>query len=226
MPSALLWKTVVEREGSPHEGVRPRRPVEYRAPSWSWAAVEGSVSYESQRLVNIGDERVEEGVKSFDYGFLEVVGGDIQLAGSDRFGAISTASLQMRGCILAMRFRYEKHGIGGYPRDDGMRVLIGEHGCAAGALYPDIISEVRDLEWVYCLSIKGESFYSKTHLPSGLYEKSSYTEEETLGEDAMVMGLALMKDTSKPDTYTRVGLIRWVKKSSFLGIMPSLFTFL
>lgn len=42
----------------------------------------------------------------------------------------------------------------------------------------------------------------------------------------MIMGLALMKDTARPNAYQRVGLIRWVKKSLFSGIVPSTFTFL
>lgn len=82
------------------------------------------------------------------------------------------------------------------------------------------------MKWIYCLSIKGESFYTEKQLPYKVYQKYFHTEEETRGEDAIIMGLALMKDTGKLNTCTRVGLIRWVKKSSFLGIVPSLFTFL
>jgi hypothetical protein len=131
----------------------------------------------------------------------------------------------LRGCILPMQFSYEKYG-NESTYDDGMRVLIGEDGSTAGAFYPDIITEVRDMKWVYCVSIKGESFFAENQVPYELYQKSFYTEEGIWAENAMIMGLALMKDASRPNSYKRVGLTRWVKKSLFSGIVPSLFTFL
>ena len=39
MPSALLWRSR-----------SAQRPSEYRAPSWSWASVDGHISYDSQEL--------------------------------------------------------------------------------------------------------------------------------------------------------------------------------
>lgn len=49
MPAALLWYT---KAASCDEvgAMSPRRPMHERAPSWSWASVEGKVSYESQRF--------------------------------------------------------------------------------------------------------------------------------------------------------------------------------
>jgi hypothetical protein len=107
-----------------------------------------------------------------------------------------------------------------------MRTLIGEDGNTAGAFYLDIITEVRGLKWVYCLSIKGESLWAENQPRYELYQKNFTAEDEICGENAMAMVLALVKDTSRPNEYRRVGLIRWAKKSLFSGILPSLFTLL
>jgi hypothetical protein len=85
---------------------------------------------------------------------IEIVDSELQLASDDQFGAISAASLQLRGCVLPMQFRYEQYG-NESTYEDGIRALIGEDGSSAGAFYPDIMTKVRDMKWVYCLSIKG-----------------------------------------------------------------------
>jgi len=225
MPSGLLWKTTLESESSPHSAFQPRRPMSYRAPSWSWASIDSLISYESQRLSNEGGPRPEESVCSYDYGLFEIVDSELTLAGSDQFGAISSASLILRGCILPMLFRYEQHGNESM-YDDGMRVLIGDDGSIAGAFYPDIITEVRGTKWVHCLSIKGESLFAETKVPNELYQKDFSTEDEFSGENAMIMGLALTKDTTRLNVYQRVGLIRWVKRYLFSGSAASTFTFI
>lgn len=173
----------------------------------------------------MGGTRPEESVSSYDYGLFEIVDNELKLARSDHFGAISAASLLLRGCILPMQFRYEQYRNESMC-DDGMRVLIGDDGSIAGAFYPDIITEVRDMKWVYCLSIKGESFFAKSQELYKLYQKNLSTDDEFSGENAMIMGLALMKDMTRPNTYQRVGLIRWVKKSLFSGNVPDTFTLL
>jgi hypothetical protein len=38
------------------------------------------------------------------------------------------------------------------------------------------------------------------------------------------MGLALVQDQTKKDTFRWVGLVRWVKKSIFTGVKPSMIT--
>ncbi|KAH6696644.1 heterokaryon incompatibility protein-domain-containing protein [Leptodontidium sp. MPI-SDFR-AT-0119] len=56
LPSALLWRTLSpysrdrNRVSNSLAAFQPRRPQVYRAPSWSWAFIDGEVSYESQRV--------------------------------------------------------------------------------------------------------------------------------------------------------------------------------
>jgi hypothetical protein len=104
-----------------------------------------------------------------------------------------------------MQFRYEQYG-NESAYDDGIRALIGEDGSSAGAFYPDIMTKVRDMKWVYCLSIKGESFFAENQVPYELYQKNFYTKDEIWGENAMIMGLALMKDASRANAYRRLRL--------------------
>merc|ERR1712098_807273 len=94
------------------------------------------------------------------------------------------------------------------------------------SFYPDIITEVRGTKWVHCLSIKGESLFAETKVPNELYQKDFSTEDEFSGENAMIMGLALTKDTTRLNVYQRVGLIRWVKRYLFSGSAASTFTFI
>ena len=181
--------------------------MSYGAPSWLWASVDSLILYESQRLSHTGSPRLEESIDSYEYRLLKITDSELQLAGDDKFGAISAVSLQLRGCILPLQFRYEQYG-NEATYDDGMRALIGEDESTAGAFYPDIITEVRDMKWVYCLSVKGESFFAENQVPYELYQKNFCTEDDILGENVMIMGLALITDTSRPNAYKRVGLMR------------------
>jgi hypothetical protein len=225
MPSGLLWKITPRIESSPDSAFQPQRPMSYRAPSWSWASIDGFMSYYSQRLSNTGGARPEESVCSYDYGLFEIVDSELQLASGNPFGAICSGSLLLRGCILPMRFNYEQYS-SGLTYNDEMRMLVGDDGRDACAFYPDILTEVRDLEWIYCLSIRGESWSSQDQIPYHLYQQNFASEDEFQGVNAMIMGLALTKNTTRANAYQRVGLIRWMKRSLFSSIEPSLVTLL
>ncbi|KAL1635019.1 hypothetical protein SLS58_010471 [Diplodia intermedia] len=68
---------------------------------------------------------------------------------------------------------------------------------------------------VYCLCMKAEPLWAYADAPSEIHGKSFTTEDDFVGEDAMVMGFALVKDEDEENTYRRVGLVRWVKKDAF-----------
>jgi hypothetical protein len=104
MSSALLWKTTLGSEPSPHSAFQPRRAMLYRGPTWSWVSVDSFISYESQRLTRGDSSRPEESIGSYGYGVFEIIDSELQLASRDQFGAISAASLQLKGCILPLQF--------------------------------------------------------------------------------------------------------------------------
>lgn len=158
IPSALLWRTVRCDPGRlsnqhPFSRRRLRRSMAYRAPSLSWASIDGAITYESQTLKHSGYERPEEIAADFDYGVFKVVDDShLQLAGLDLFGAISEASLLLQGCIIPLNSMYEKptkENVRDFP-DDDIRLLLTEGGIVVGVLYPDIITELQFREHIYC----------------------------------------------------------------------------
>jgi len=83
--TSLLW-SVEECLQNYRPGVEWRRPETPRAPSWSWAAIEGPVSIEP--LVNIQSDASIEGL------VIE------HLNGNDLFGRVLSGSLTVRGKVL------------------------------------------------------------------------------------------------------------------------------
>jgi hypothetical protein len=94
----------------------------------------------------------------------------------------------------------------------------------AGAIYLDIMNEVSNYTQVWCLSVRPEPFWTAAQTPYDLYRRQFSKREDISPEDAMVMGLALQQDMNTTGTFRRVGMVRWVKKSLFLGITLSDFT--
>lgn len=61
-------------------------------------------------------------------------------------------------------------------------------------------------------------------LPDEVYGRGPEPEDD---EDsrALIMGLALLEDEKHPGPYRRVGIVRWMRQSCFLGIEPREITF-
>lgn len=77
---------------------RLRRTKEYRAPSWSWASVEGEIYYEGILAWDIEDLRVP---RRFE---IEVLDAQTNLAGSNRFGAVLGGYIKVRGFLKTTSF--------------------------------------------------------------------------------------------------------------------------
>lgn len=84
LPSGLLWTT--ELASISDVGIQPRRPEVRRAPSWSWASLEGPVVYGN--LINFHSKcEIEEASVT-------------RLNDLDPFGQISAGSMTIRGRII------------------------------------------------------------------------------------------------------------------------------
>ena len=223
LPSALLWKTmhrpphVDSYNGKTH---KPRRLVSYVAPSWSWASIDGGITFESQRLKS-DPQRPEESAADYDFGELIVDSTHIQPKGADPFGEISNAFLVLRACVASVdpmpaTIKYENS-------NKDLWATTTKDGVNAGIFYPDNIDELQDAEEIFYLSVKSEPSHSQTSLPHELYGESFSTPRELIGNE-LGMGLALVRDPMSKDVYRRVGLMRWVKKSLLTGIEPSIVT--
>lgn len=75
---------------------RPFRPSKYRAPTWSWASVEGMISYEYKRdYDNLGDIHLA---------FVEDV--KVETVDGTATGPVKSASMQIEGPLRASSYRY------------------------------------------------------------------------------------------------------------------------
>ncbi|EUC36784.1 hypothetical protein COCCADRAFT_33950 [Bipolaris zeicola 26-R-13] len=215
LPSALLWRTVPAYSRDRNQRVSqftaflPRRPQMYRAPSWSWASIDGEISYECQRIDPYYDVR-----GSFDsgYGNFEITDSYDQLATAlNSFGTPLDVALRMRGNITELQ-------VGTQLIEDvsgEIRRLISADGITIGAFYPDIVDDFRFVRSVYVLSIRSEPYYSSVPMPYHPYGKpvSPYS-QESWKDLNLRMGLALLRAGSG-EIYRRVGLVRWLKKEVF-----------
>ena len=71
----------------------PQRPVRYRAPSWSWASVDGHVSHINKLL-------------SLETQIVEIYEAQTVLSGSDPMGAVSRGYIKMRALLTEVRYEY------------------------------------------------------------------------------------------------------------------------
>ncbi|PMD26414.1 HET-domain-containing protein [Hyaloscypha hepaticicola] len=194
LPSALLWNSVASR---------PRRPQAYRAPSWSWASLEGASSYDSQRLSN---ERLQDQSES---GFpFKVISWDCPPI--EAFQSLNNsfrAVLRVRGSLAKLRIGLQ------LTEDKGSNTLhrlSGEDGETMGVFFPDCPEDLTGLDVVYVLSIDFDLYTGLIPCPIELdWESRTFCS----------IGLALLRD-EPADTYRRVGLARWLLKKAYEATTP------
>jgi hypothetical protein len=208
LPSALLWRFSSWSARESIDANATTRPAEYLAPSWSWASVNGPISYDSQRSTqsSLSDitERQSE-IMYQEFCILEMTPNDVS------YGTTLAATkyrMHVQGCIR--------------PATVSLANVVGEqlllqlsNGTKAGILCPDSVAEVAKLQTICCLRVRDEIHHSRVEVPYGLYDHLC-EERETLQQ--MIMGLALVRVLGHADTYQRIGLIRFMKKSFFDGI--------
>jgi hypothetical protein len=213
LPAALLWRT----KHSAH------RPLSYIAPTWSWASVVGSITYESQRILNSGgriEHRSQERASDCDFGNLSVQAVFTEPKQNDDYGATLSASLHLSGALLT--------SIDSNPQPQEfeseyqIRSILTKDGVTVGLLYPDVVDEMPYMKELFCLRIRAEPYYSLIPRPSDLYKG------QEVGD--LVMGLVLKKEPKTgnefrlPKEFRRVGLARWVISSLFDSSIASAVT--
>lgn len=88
----LLWRAA--RSDAP----RLRRPLEYRAPSWSWAALDGHISFQTSDFTD-PNSRVD-----FALNDLEVA---VKLSGSDPYGMVASGTISATGRLKPVTYKIE-----------------------------------------------------------------------------------------------------------------------
>lgn len=210
LPGALLWevRTEFQTGGSVGRSARrsaskrrsaaskPRRPSHYRAPSWSWAGLDGEITYASQKVAITNGEATE--LPQSQIAFREA---SLGVADPYLFQAPQQASITVHGQITQATIETDPP----WARvrvDANMRWLYDDDGDKIGRFYPDIMDEVHTLEKVTCLSV----CYKNPFPFAGKHEQC-------------LMGLALLPDPKGLGTFRRVGFIRELEKSAFENIV-------
>lgn len=92
----LLWLTLTRKAGLAESFQEPHRPIHYRAPTWSWAAVDGAISFpdrswveESEHQLSILDVHLTHTSKDVTG---PVTGGYMEIRGRVGLGMISDTS--------------------------------------------------------------------------------------------------------------------------------------
>lgn len=222
MPSALLWRKSKYTTTSEICEVQPVRPNYHRAPTWSWAAVDGAISYDSQKL-NGSAPLSEFRLTKHDFEFFTILkpaGEAVNYEISNTLsGAGSSGSIRVAG-----RLTVSIADLKVSPKDtdifsEGFEILIDRGGERIGAIYPDDPSDLQDGPDLFCLQVRREHHWSKIEMPYCIYDWGPDPEDEN-DSRAMVMGLALVRDEEHAGDYRRVGLVRWMKRSCFANMQP------
>ena len=226
MPSALLWRTYQPFNASPFQ--LPLRPLEYRAPSWSWASVDAQVSYNSQMLES---EHVQGGIwlqddppsprepSEYNFGAFCIQEIETITSSPDSMGAVSTGHITLIG-LVAIAIIGEETPISSFRGGTSIHTWIIDQDCSVvGALLADFQTEVRRYDEIYCTSIRDEQDGAEVQMPEEL-GKLSYGHSRDRGERSeMIMGLGLAKigEEENMNVFKRLGLVRWVRKELFHG---------
>ncbi|KAF2792568.1 hypothetical protein K505DRAFT_221470, partial [Melanomma pulvis-pyrius CBS 109.77] len=95
---AGLWKShlITELSWTGPSGIMnlPLRPSPYRAPSWSWASIDGYIS--------VGDSYNKDPYKYLE-ALIDIIDCDIQTATADRTGAVVGGSLRVSGWLASIQ---------------------------------------------------------------------------------------------------------------------------
>ncbi|UPX21242.1 uncharacterized protein EKO05_0011435 [Ascochyta rabiei] len=200
LPAALLWQV------SDRSATRPA----YLAPSWSWASLMGSVTYDSLRLEPDHDsaqyehpEDIYPGLKTLNVQNIQIVLEDEQKP----YGDIIEGRITLGGA-RCIKVQHEQRSAqfkdGGQP--------LQQHKVPIGVFYPDSIAEIADLPEMYCVALQSESLRSLRRHDFRLKQESVMK--------SMVMGVVLVKHP-KDRRYRRVGLARWIDESLFDTVRPT-----
>jgi len=194
LPGALLWCV------KDYTATRPA----YLAPSWSWASLMGSVTYDSLRLEADNDsaqyeypEDVYSGLKT-----LRVQDVRIDLAYETKpYGEVHEGRIVLGGarCIeVECGSEVVRFLDGGQP--------LTQRKAPIGVFYPDVAEEIAAFRETYCIALQSESVRSFSHHQFRLKQDGEMV--------SMVMGIVVARHR-KSEGYRRLGLARWIDESLF-----------
>ncbi|KAK0117877.1 hypothetical protein ONS95_012196 [Cadophora gregata] len=122
-----LWRNLLWRRNETYTLPEPRRPSEYRAPSWSWASLDGRIEF-------VGPASIHDEVKIL----IESV--NMELSGRDPMGQVSGGTMKVRGVVVKM------DAYGNIPKRLGIKLRT----CydVPGEVRPEIPARDQYLLWI------------------------------------------------------------------------------
>jgi hypothetical protein len=105
----LLWFSTYEDRTD--EFATPSRPDGYRAPSWSWASIDGTISWSKFPEVSADDSDM----------FVTFISATIDHVTADLFGEVRSAEIHLKGPLRTI-FLVTKHGR--FLNDDDKNTLL------------------------------------------------------------------------------------------------------
>ncbi len=233
MPSALLWRTHQYPPGmtqainaSPRQP--PQRPSEYRAPSWSWASVDGHISYDSQMLENetkyggiwLPDDPPSPRESSeYDFGAFRVQEIETITSSSDPMGAVSAGYITLKGLVATAIIDEETYSDSQPNMPSTYTWLRDPDSLIVGTLLADVQTEVRPHNIIYCISVRDEQDGAEVKMPKDFDKVRGGQVSDHFEKSEMIMGLGLARIGEDEDgvVFKRLGLVRWVRKDLFFG---------
>lgn len=225
LPSALLWRVLSPYNdadrvlGDRRRAFFPRRPTRYRAPSWSWASIDGAVSYDSQRRSSSCSPQYGRRDDFAQIASLRIRAVHTSLAGSSAHGKVSEGRLHVEGRVAVLtcedsRLAPKKESIDGHVYWS----LKTADESPVGVIYPDVPLELSFRQVVHCLQIHDEPAIPELDRVSHS-ECYGYKNLDVDWRLASCMGIALTPLRERENMFRRIGLCRWVKKEVFDAVV-------
>jgi hypothetical protein len=133
LPSALLWRTVSDLYERP-----VRRLGVFRAPAWSWASIEGGISYKSQRIFapegTLGRRFDDKEGGDIDHWYCRILSWNCDNGTSGPYMAVKSSRLVIQGPLVILEVRENNHH-----RQHQRNVnspLVNGNGIAVGTFFP------------------------------------------------------------------------------------------
>lgn len=214
----LLWRVRRDLDdrgpGEKHRfaAFEPRRPMSYRAPSWSWASLDGEITYASQRAKRYGTAPAPWATDTMTAPRISLVGLEPAESEFNFSRAPQNASMTVHGQVVQLMFEY--YLTESLEVDDCKRRLYAPSADnqedVTGFFYPDIMLEAQGLTEVSCLAVCDEN-YGALDFQKGYGDVEKYSER--------LMGIALVPIAEENvDVFKRVRLVCWMKRSAFENV--------
>ena len=153
--------------------------------------------------MNVEEDRSADGTQKGNIPYFKITNAVVETAGRDRMGQVKSGNITLVGCLKQAILRGNDYG-------GGWKKICDKNDKAIGCISPNIFPNP-DLDMsISCsgvaittkssLDLIHEALYESPRMDNGRYEKQ-------------VIGIALVKVNGIANTYTRIRLVKWMRRS-------------